>query len=142
VRVDSFSAIERTNHHSTGAFTIQHDTDTCRNRKKEIDLITELKFLYMLTKKELLITPEYWKETFENSLWRVQDGQVGASSETTYLVEKVMELIKNFDSDAPVESRSDTDNEQAEKKCVHPREQRRYIGRGWLKCDLCGEEFQ
>ena len=91
----------------------------------------------MLTKKELLITPEYWKETFENSLWRVQDGQVGAPSETTYLVEKVMELIKNFDSDAPVESRSDTDNEQAEKVCDHDYVYK--VGFSSGKCTKCGK---
>ena len=58
------------------------------------------------------------------------------------LIDKLESEREILNYHAPVESRSDTDNEQAEKKCVHPREQRRYIGRGWLKCDLCGEEFQ
>ena len=26
--------------------------------------------------------------------------------------------------------------------CVHPIPQRTYVGRGWLKCGVCGEEFQ
>ena len=26
--------------------------------------------------------------------------------------------------------------------CVHPIPQRTYVGHGWLKCGVCGEEFQ